>query len=144
MTIPNNNAPWQIATLLPRFYEKNALAIGGKISQLKIVKCKFSHDESLIDRTTNPPTLKPFPEQKNTLENVFFEKTFTAEDILFSQGRLLFKCHMPESTLSKPAEYSLTTLHDEDDDIMAVSVDLPDWVTPGQDINTHPYINFPI
>lgn len=144
MTTPSNNAPWQIAELLPRFYEKNALSIGGKAPQLLVSSFKFSHDESLIDRSTNPPTLKRFPPSKNTVENAFYEGTFSSDDIIYSDGRLMFRSLMSENTLSAPKEYSLTTLHDQDGDIVAVSVDLPDWVTPSEGINTHPYINFPI
>ncbi|MCD9516410.1 MULTISPECIES: hypothetical protein [Photobacterium] len=139
-----SNSPWQIAELLPRFYKKNALSIGGKAPQLIVSSFKFSHDESLISRATNPPTLKRFPPNKNTVENVFYENKFNSDDIIYSEGRLMFRCIMAENTLSSPREYSLTTLHDQDGDIVAVSVDLPDWVTPGEGVNTHPYINFPI
>lgn len=143
MTTVTNNAPWQIAELLPRFYEKNALAIAGKSPQLLIKSFKFSHDESLVDRGFNPPKLSRFPPSKNTVENVFYAGNFDDENIIYSEGRLMFRCIMPENTITDPAQYSVTTLHDQDGDIIAASVDLPDWVTPNEGVNTHPYINFP-
>ena len=139
------NTPWQIAQLLPRFYEKNALAIGGIASPFKIVKFKFGHDPLLIDDTVSPPGLRPFNESENDIKNVFFEGEFkVSEDVVWSDGRLLFRCIMPENTLSEPKPYSLTGLYDDDGDFIAVSVDLPDWVTPEEGVNTHPYIIFPI
>lgn len=135
---------WQKANLLPRFYEKNAKSIGGITSQFKIVKFEFGHDPDLIDDGTNPPTLTPYSGDRNDTPGKFYEGTLDADDIVYSEGRLLFKCRMPENTVSEPKQYSLTILRDNDGDVVAASVDLPDWVSPDEGIETHPYINFPM
>lgn len=141
----SKNQPWQIAELLPRFYEKNALSIAGLAKQFKIVKFKFGHDPLLVDDSQNPPALSPFKPAENDIKNVFYEGTINpAEDIVWANGRLLFRCIMPENTLSEPKQYSQTGLYDDDGDLVAVSIDLPDWVTPEEGVNTHPYVNFPI
>ncbi|PWY32279.1 hypothetical protein [Vibrio vulnificus] len=141
----STNQPWQIAELLPRFYEKNALSIAGLAKQFKIVKFKFGHDPLLVDDSKTPPALSSFNAAENDIKNVFFEGTINpAEDVVWANGRLLFRCIMPENTLSEPKQYSQTGLYDDDGDLVAVSIDLPDWVTPEEGINTHPYVNFPI
>lgn len=142
MTTPNK--PWQIAELLPRFYEKNALSIAGKAPHFKIVKFKFGHDPALVDTTTTPPTLTKFNPAHTDIKNVFHEGTFAADDIIWSNGRLMFRCVMPENTLSAPKQYSQTGLYDANDNLIAVSIDLPDWITPEEGVTTHPYINFPL
>ncbi|MFW1197768.1 hypothetical protein ACEWBU_23190 [Vibrio parahaemolyticus] len=141
----STNQPWQIAELLPRFYEKNALSIAGLASQFKIVKFKFGHDPLLVDDSQTPPALSPFDPAGTDIKNVFYEGTINpSEDVVWANGRLLFRCIMPENTLSAPKQYSQTGLYDADGDLVAVSIDLPDWVTPEEGINTHPYVNFPI
>ncbi|MCX4030456.1 hypothetical protein [Spartinivicinus marinus] len=141
--ITNNNT-WQRALLLPRYYEKNAHSIAGLSSQFQIKKFQLGHDPELIDETTNPPGLRTFDTALNQLANVFYEAPFKPGDIVFANGRLLFKCVMPEGAIAAPAKYSLTGLIDQEDDLIAVSLDLPDWVTPTEGVRIHPYINFPI
>ncbi|MBT2909450.1 hypothetical protein PL84_02515 [Vibrio anguillarum] len=140
----STNKPWQIAELLPRFYEKNALSIAGLTEQFKINKFKFGHDPLLVDDSKTPPALSRFNPDDNDIKNVFYEGTLNpAEDIIWANGRLMFRCLMAENTLSEPKQYSQTGLY-WDNELVAVSIDLPDWVTPEEGINTHPYINFPI
>lgn len=91
------------------------------------------------------PALSPFDPAGTDIKNVFYEGTINpSEDVVWANGRLLFRCIMPENTLSEPKQYSQTGLYDADGDLVAVSIDLPDWVTPEEGINTHPYVNFPI
>lgn len=134
---------YQIATLLPRFYEKNAQSIGNLDGHFKITRYDFGHDPSLIDNSTTPPTPKPYLGSRNDTPNKFYTGTFQSGDVIYTNGRLLFKCRMAKGELSTSKEYSLTVLRDADGDAVAVSVDLPGWVTPAEAIETHPFINFP-
>lgn len=139
-----NAKPWQRAMLLPRYYQKNAYSIAGLTPQFQITHFQLGHDPNLVDESTSPPTLKTFDPSLNQLDNVFYEATFKPGDIVFANGRLLFKCVMPEGAIAEPAKYSLTGLIDQEGDLIALSLDLPDWVTPTEGVRIHPYINFPI
>ena len=139
------NTTWQIAAILPRFYEKNAKSLGGIVGQFKIISYEFGHDSELVDASTSPPTLRPYDAARNDTPGKFYAGDFGSGDVIYNEdGRLLFKCSMPENAISEPVQYSLTVLRDMDGDAVAVSVDLPDWVVPAEGVETHPYLNFPV
>ena len=137
---------WQKANLLPRYYSKSAKSIGNLAGHFRIMTFEFGHDPSLINTSTNPPTLSSYDSGRNDTPNKFYTGAFASGDVVYneSDGRLLFKCRMPENTLTEPKEHSLTVLRDADGDVVAVSVDLPDWVAPDEGVETHPFINFPL
>ncbi|CCO46642.1 conserved hypothetical protein [Vibrio nigripulchritudo SOn1] len=140
-----SSSAWQLAKLLPRFYEKNALSICGKASHFKITTFKFGHDPKYVNESKSPPELVAFDENENTISNIFYTGTLDPNtDVVWSNGRVLFRCEMPKGGVSSPSKFSLTGLFDNDGDLVAVSVDLPDWVTPDESLDVHPYIQFPI
>ena len=135
---------WQRAQVLQRFYDLNAVSIGGIGEHFQIVKFRFGYDPTLVDETPVPPILYDIPTNLESIPNVFYEGTFDpARDIAYGNGRLLFRCLMPKNAVIEPHQYSITGLYDQNDNLVVVSLDLPDWITPEDNINTHLFINFP-
>ena len=135
---------WQVAEIMPRFYELTALGAGGLGSPFKIAKFKFGHDPALVNESGDVPSLRNIPDDMRDIANVFYEKNFNIKtDVIYSKGRLLFRCRMPEKAVTAPQKHSLTGLYDTNDNLVAISLDLPDWITPSDSGDVHLYINYP-
>lgn len=128
---------WKSAKLFPRFYDSIAEALlGGECP--RIGKFKFGY--GYIDDSTAEPTLLDVPDGLTDIPNVLFEGT---PDLTYSDGRILVRCHMPQASLDKPHQYSMTGIYDTKNNLIAVTNDLPAWLVPSTRHTTYSYIDFP-
>ena len=130
---------WQEAVLLPKFYEKSALSASGL--HTRFVLSKFGLGYGLVDESTTPPTIQDIPCDLDKVPEEFFTQELEKDDFVFTDGRLLIRM-TPTVRVDEPHKFSVTGIYDQDDDLVAVSVDLPDWVTPAEMLHLNGYITY--
>lgn len=131
---------WQQAKLLNRYYEKVGLAAAG------IGHCprftEFRAGFGLIDETdTAHPVLLNIPPNMIEIPNEFYRGLV---EVSYSSGVTLCKCEIPESAVGSPVRHSLIGIYDQDSDLIAVCLTLPDWVTPSEIYRAFPAVTFPM
>lgn len=129
---------WKSAKILPHFYDRIGQALIGAGPCPKIVKFKMGH--GYVDESVEPPALLEIPDDLADIPNVFFEGV---PELVHSDGRVLSKCHLPQGSVLEPRKYSMTGLYDDQDQLVAVCIDLPDWIVPSDWQTTYAYIDFP-
>ncbi|EKQ3696062.1 hypothetical protein QRC94_003767 [Vibrio vulnificus] len=136
---------WQVAILLPMFYEKVGKSAGGISRHFQFSTFKLGHDPDLIDETGSTAFIKDISDMSAlTIKNVFYVGNIVPENVAWDNGRLIMKLEMPAGEISEPKRHSQTGIYDLDDDLIAVAIDLPDWLTPTEPFEIRPYINFPV
>lgn len=131
---------WKSAKLFPRFYDGIANAmVNGHCRRI----AKFKFGFGYIDDTQDPPALLEIPDDLADIPNVLFEAEFTPEELSYSDGRILARCHMPQGSLTEPRRYSMTGIYDDQDNLLAATLDLPAWLVPSTRHTTYSYIDFP-
>lgn len=129
---------WQSAKIMPRFYDSIARAMIGEGGCRHIAKFKMGY--GYLDESTTPPEILEVEDDLEDIPNVFFEGVPVLH---YQDGRILARCHMPDGSVNEPRQYSLTGLYDDQDNLIAVSVDLPAWVVPSNRHTTFTYVDFP-
>ncbi len=136
-----NKDAWQLAILLDRYYEKVGKAAAGMGSCPKFVEFRAGYAPDLMDNTAVPPSLLPIPRDMVDIPNEFYRAEVVAS---YSNGVTLCKCEIPQSGVSAPVQHNIIGLFDQDGDLVAVALTLPDWVTPSEVYRAYPAITFPI
>lgn len=129
---------WKRTKILPLLGYKMARSMCGQIACPKIEKFRLGY--GLVNDAVNPPVLLPIPDDLEVLPGVFF---VGAPQSAASDNRALFACPVPAGSVAVPTRYSCIGLYDQDDDLVAVGVTLPEWLTPDKDYTARPYIDFP-
>lgn len=129
---------WKSAKILPRFYDNYARSLIGEGACRRIAKFKMGH--GYVDESSTPPVFQEIPDDLSDIPGVFFEGT---PELTYSDGRVLARCHLPQGSVTAPNKYSLTGLYDDQDELIAVCLDLPDWIVPSDWHTTYAYIDFP-
>jgi len=129
---------WKSAKLLPRFYDSIARSLIGAAPCRPIVKFKAGH--GYVDESVDPPVFLEVPDDLIDVPNVFYEGT---PELAHSDGRILARCHIPKGSVTDPRKYSMTGLYDDQGSLVAVCLDLPDWLVPSDWHTTFAYIDFP-
>lgn len=88
-----------------------------------------------------PPTLLPIPRDMTEIPNEFYRAEVVAS---YSNGVTLCKCEIPQSGVSAPVPHNIIGIFDQDGELDAVALTLPDWVTPSEIYRAYPAIMFPI
>lgn len=128
---------WQEAVLLPKFYEKSALSASGLGDRFRL--SEFGLGYGLVDESTEPPTIEDIPCDLDAVPQEFYRQDLEKDDFVFADGRLLIRM-TPTVRVDEPHKFSVTGIYDQDGDLVAVSVDLPDWVTPAEMLHLNGYI----
>lgn len=137
----NRNNAWQLAILLDRYYEKVGKAAAGLGSCPKFMEFRAGYAPDLLDTSTVPPTLLPIPRDMTEIPNEFYRAEVVAS---YSNGVTLCKCEIPQSGVSAPVPHNIIGIFDQDGELDAVALTLPDWVTPSEIYRAYPAIMFPI
>lgn len=135
-------AVWQIAKLLNRYYEKvgRAAADEGSCPKFKTFKAGFGYvNESVA--AGELPILLPVPANLESVPNTFFTG---AVQVSYSNGTTLVRCEIPQGGVSQPCKCNFIGVYDQDNELVAVCVSLPDWVTPSEAYRAYPAITFPL
>ncbi|GAB6035889.1 hypothetical protein JCM15519_04480 [Fundidesulfovibrio butyratiphilus] len=129
---------WKRTKTLPMLGYKMARSICDQIPCPKITKFRLGY--GLVDESGDTPALQAIPDDLDTLPGVFFEGAPTPAA---SEGRALFVCPVPAGSVPVATKYSCIGLYDQDDDLVAVGLRLPTWITPDSDYTARPFIDFP-
>ena len=131
------------STLLTAYYDRIASSLASLTSCPKLYKFKFGN--GYIDESVDPPALLPVPTdpEPTDIPDPFFEAVFAPEDVSYSDGRIILKCFMPVGSVAEPKKYSVTGIYDQDDNLLIVMQDLPDWLTPEDEHTAYCFIDFP-
>jgi hypothetical protein len=133
---------WESSILLNRYYEKvgRAAAGIGACPRLTTFKAGLGYiDENVPEGES--PTVLPIPYDLGEVPGVFYEGAIEAS---YADGSTVCKCTIPAGGVSDPKKCSVFGLYDQDDELVAVCVSLPDWVSPSDQYTAYPSINFPI
>jgi hypothetical protein len=129
---------WKRTKILPVLGFKMARSICDQIPCPKITRFRLGY--GLVDESGETPVLQAIPDNLETLPGVFFEGVPASAA---SEGRALFTCAAPAGSVNMPTRYSCVGLYDQDDDLVAVGVRLPMYLTPDEDYTARPFIDFP-
>jgi hypothetical protein len=133
---------FQSAIILDRFYEKVGRAAAGIGQCPRIIKFKAGYgylNESVPEG--KPPEILSVPYDLEEVPEPFYTGSVDAQ---FSNGSTLVKCTIPEGGIATSKRCSVIGLYDQDEELVAMCVALPDWVKPSQEYTVYPSINFPI
>lgn len=131
---------YQQAKLLNRYYEKVGRAAAGMGQCPHFVE--FRAGFGLVDETDlNHPLLLPIPPNMSAVPNEFYRGPC---EPTYANGVTLCKCEMPAGTVGEPKRYNLIGIFDQDSELVAVCVTLPDWITPAEIERAYPALTFPI
>lgn len=134
-----NEKDWQAAKLLNLYYEKVGKAAAGKGSCPQFTE--FRAGFGLLDESVVPPKLLPIPPNMTTIPDEFYRGLVEVE---YSNGVTLCKCEIPQAAVGAPVRHSLIGICDQDGDLVAVCLTLPDWVTPTEIYRAFPALTFPM
>lgn len=137
-----SNDNYQAITLFSRFREESAKSFAGLRDQFKIKGFVMGYTPSLINEAERK--VQPVADNSETTENVLHQANFKDTDVSYGGGKILLKCICPPNVLSTPKKYSTLWLVDNNDKLIGAKVDLPDWVTPKEGVETWVYINYPV
>ena len=133
-------AVWQQAKLLNRYYDKVGRAAAGQGHCPHFTE--FRAGFGLVDES-NPakPILQKIPPDMEEVPEEFYRGLVTAS---YSAGTTLCKCEIPQGAVGAPVRHNIIGIYDQDGDLVAVCVTLPDWVTPAETYRAFPAMSFPI
>jgi len=133
---------WEGSLLLNRYYEKVGRAAAGIGTCPRFTTFKAGYgfvDEDVPDGEV--PTILTVPADLEEVPSVFYSGNVVAS---YSNGSTLCQCTIPEAGVSTPKKCSVIGVYDQDAELVAVCVTLPDWVTPSEQYTAYPSINFPL
>lgn len=131
---------FQLSRLLNKYYEKVGKAAAGIGACPKFTE--FRAGFGLVDETDpDNPQLLQIPPDMTEIPREFYRGLVSAE---YSNGTTLCKCEIPQGAVSDAKRYSLTGIYDQDSDLVAVCLTLPDWVTPNEMYRSYPSLSFPM
>ena len=64
-------------------------------------------------------------------------------EVSYSAGVTLCKCEIPQGAVGAPVRHNIIGVYDQDSELVAVCVTLPDWVTPTEVYRAFPAVTFP-
>lgn len=129
---------WKTGKVFPRFYDKIGLSILGKRDAPRIKTFKMGY--GFVDTGLTPPGLLALPDTENDIPDVFFSDSPVME---YGDRRILVACRLPQGALAESKHYNLTGLFDDEGDLVAVTQDLPVWISPSDRYTVYTYIDFP-
>ena len=136
----NPPAVWQQAKLLNRYYEKVGRAAAGQGSCPRFVEFRAGY--GLVDESDPAnPVLLPIPPNMKDVPNEFYRGLVEAS---YSAGVTLCKCEIPQGAVGTPVRHNIIGIYDQDSELVAVCVTLPDWVTPTEIYRAFPAMSFPV
>lgn len=139
-TSDNEPAVWQQAKLLNRYYDKVGKAAAGQGNCPRFTE--FRAGFGLVDEADpSKPILQPIPPNMEEVPGEFYRGII---DVSYSNGVTLCKCEIPQTAVGAPVRHNIIGIYDQDGELMAVCVTLPDWVTPAEVYRAFPAITFPI
>jgi len=131
---------WQQAKLLNRYYEKVGRAAAGDGSCPRFVEFRAGFGLVQEDNPANP-VLLPIPPGMKDIPEEFYRGTV---EVSYSAGVTLCKCEIPQGAVGAPVRHNLVGIYDQDSELVAVCVTLPDWVTPSEIYRAFPAVTFPL
>ena len=132
-------AVWQQAKLLNRYYDKVGLAAAGigHCPRFTEVRAGFG----LVNEVDPAhPELLPIPPNMEDVPNEFYRGL---TEVSYSAGVTLCKCEIPQGAVGAPVRHNIIGVYDQDSELVAVCVTLPDWVTPTEVYRAFPAVTFP-
>ncbi|MDE7065365.1 MAG: hypothetical protein K2O70_07850, partial [Desulfovibrionaceae bacterium] len=87
------------------------------------------------------PQLQGIPATMEEVPNEFYRGFVEAS---YSSGVTLCKCEIPQGAVGTPVRHNIIGIYDQDSELVAVCVTLPDWVTPTETYRAFPAMAFPI
>jgi hypothetical protein len=133
---------FQVSKLLNRYYEKvgKAAAGTGQCPRFATFEAGYGFiDEDVPDGET--PEILNVPADQETVPGVVYSGDIEAA---YSNGSTIAKCVIPVGAVSTPKKLNVFGVYDQDGDLVAVSVTLPDWLTPTEAYTGYPTVNFPM
>lgn len=133
---------FQVSKVLNKFYEKAGKATAGNGSWPVFTTFEAGYgfiNENVPDGEL--PIILAVPKDQQDIPNSFFTGNIEAN---YSNGTTIAKCTIPSGSVSSPKKCSVIGVRDQDGDLVAVSVVLPDWVSPTEVYTTFPTITFPM
>lgn len=136
----NPPAVWHQARLLNRYYDKVGMAAAGQGSCPRFVE--FRAGFGLVDESDPVnPVLLPIPPGMKDVPNEFYRGHVESS---YSAGVTLCKCEIPQGAVGTPVRHNIIGVYDQDSELVAVCVTLPDWVTPMETYRAFPAMAFPV
>lgn len=134
------NTDYQRSKLLNRYYEKVGMAAAGQGACPHFTK--FVAGFGLVDETDpENPKLLHIPPDIKEIPREFYRATLEAQ---YSDGSTLCRCEIPVGAVETPQRYNMIGILDQDDELVAVCLTLPDWVTPTEADRAFPVLTFPL
>lgn len=132
-------AVWQQAKLLNRYYDKVGLAAAGSGQCPRFTE--FRAGFGLVDETDPAcPVLLNIPPNMEEVPHEFYRGLV---EVHYSAGVTLCKCEIPQGAVGSPVRHNIIGVYDQDSELVAVCVTLPDWVTPTEIYRAFPAVTFP-
>ncbi len=130
---------WQVSKLLNKYYEKVGQAAAGNGSCPRFTS--FQAGFGFIDESTTPPTILGIPATTTEVPEVFYSGSVTCA---FSNGATIVTCEIPRGAVEEPVKCNTIGVLDQDGELVAICVTLPDWVTPTEIYRAYPTVTYPI
>ena len=130
---------WKKAKILTSMYEAIGRALAGESACPRIAS--FQAGYGLIDESGVEPLLLEIPPETDAIPGVVYEGV---PEMIFSDGRTLAKCIIPESAVTDPQKVTVIGLFDQGNNLVAVLTFLPEWITPDKRYENYVYIEFPL
>ena len=134
------NTDYQRSKLLNRYYEKVGMAAAGQGACPHFQT--FVAGFGLVDESDpENPKLQDIPPDLKEIPREFYRDTLAAQ---YSNGSTLCRCEIPVGAVDTPQRYNMIGILDQDDELVAVCLTLPDWVTPTEADRAFPVLTFPL
>lgn len=133
---------FQISKLLNKYYEKVGQANAGSGDCPIFTRFEAGYgyiDEDVEDGET--PIIETVPADITDIPSVVYSGDIEAE---YSNGSTVAKCVVPVGAVSTSQKVNVYGVYDQEDDLVAISVTLPDWITPTESHTAYPTITFPM
>jgi hypothetical protein len=133
-------AIWQVSRLMNRYYDKVGMAAAGIANCPRFVSFKAGF--GLISEVDpNTPVLQAIPPDMEDVPGFFYEGLCA---VSYANGITTCKCEIPQGAVSAPVRMNVVGVFDQDGELVATCVMLPDWVTPNETYRAYPQLIFPV
>lgn len=134
------NTDYQRSKLLNRYYEKVGKAAAGAGACPHF--SEFVAGFGLVDETDpENPVLQKIPPNMTEIPRSFYRDLVETK---YSDGQTVCRCEIPVGGVDTPHRYNMIGILDQDGDLVAVCLTLPDWVTPTEADRAFPILTFPM
>jgi hypothetical protein len=133
---------FQISKLLNKYYEKVGRANTGE--NTCPVFTQFQAGYGYVNEAVpegEPPVILSVPADLEAVPGALYTGDVETE---YSNGNVVVKCVVPPGAVSEPRKVNVYGVYDQDNDLVAISVTLPDWMTPTETHVAYPTLNFPM